>query len=195
MKKLMTTLMAILLGTSISFANNGEPTKKSIDITQSSINWKAYKVGGSHEGTINLSEGELMMNEGNLTGGSFTIDMTSIACTDLEGEYAGKLVGHLASDDFFGVANYPKATLEITKVISRGVPGDYKVIANLSIKDKTNPIKFNVSTAEDGTMNADIVVDRSEFDVRYGSGSFIDNLGDNTIYDEFEISVSLRTAE
>ncbi len=195
MKNLFSTLALVLISASIMFASNGEPTTKSIDLTKSTVEWKAYKVGGSHMGTIQLSAGDLTMEEGALTGGSFTIDMASIACTDLEGEYAGKLVGHLASDDFFGVANFPTATLDITKVISRGVAGEYKVIAKLTIKDKTNPIKFNVSTAEDGTMNAEIVVDRSEYDVRYGSGSFIDNLGDNTIYDEFEISVSLRTAE
>ena len=41
------------------------------------------------------------------------------------------------------------------------------------------------------TATAKITLDRTDFDVRYGSGSFFDNLGDKTIYDEFDRQVSL----
>ncbi len=195
MKKLITFTFMLLASTGMLLASNGEPKTINLDNTNATISWKGYKIGGSHEGNVGLASGDIQMTDGALSGGNFVIDMASISCTDMEGEYADKLVGHLASDDFFGVASYPTAKLDITKVVSRGVAGEYKVIADLTIKDKTNPVKFNVFTNEAGEMTANITIDRSEYDVRYGSGSFFDNLGDNTIYDEFEISVTLSAGE
>ena len=82
--------------------------------------------------------------------------------------------------------------------LSRGKPGEYKIIGNLTIKETTKEIKFNTLITEvDGknVATADITIDRSDFDVRYGSGSFFDNLGDKTIYDEFDLSVNLVAAK
>ncbi len=185
----MNSVLLLLVAVTLSFANNGEPSSQKVK--ESTISWKGYKVTGSHEGLINLESGELVYNEsGELTGGNFVLNMNSITCTDLEGEYKGKLEGHLKSEDFFAVESFPKATLDITKVSSRGVIGSYKVVADLTIKGITKPIKFNVTT-EEKTLNAAITVDRSEYNVQYGSGSFFDQLGDNTIYDEFEIEIEL----
>lgn len=72
-----------------------------VDASKSKITWLAKKVTGQHTGMIKVKSGSLKMNKGALSGGSFEIDMNSIECTDLQGEYAGKLVGHLKSDDFF----------------------------------------------------------------------------------------------
>ena len=164
------------------------------DVEKSVINWKAYKVTGEHYGTINLKSGSLDYTDGALTGGSFVIDMTSIAIGDLEGEWAGKLQGHLSSPDFFNVKEFPEATFQVTRVISRGTPGDYKVIGDLTIKGISKEIKFITSIdekADQPTATAKVTIDRSEFDIRYGSGSFFDNLGDKTIYDEFDLEVNL----
>lgn len=179
----------------LSFTNPvNEITKLNVDTAKSQVNWKGYKVLGSHEGTIVIKDGNLDFDGDQLTGGSFTIDMTTINCTDLEGEYKGKLEGHLKSDDFFGVSNFPTANFTITKVASRGKAGEYKVVGNLTIKGITKEIKFNAVISEkDGQTiaTAPIKIDRSEFNVKYGSGSFFDNLGDNTIYDEFDLNVNL----
>ncbi|MCR9254350.1 MAG: YceI family protein [bacterium] len=164
-----------------------------VDNAKSTIKWEGAKVGGSHNGTINLKSGSLSFENNSLVGGSFEIDMNTITNTDLEGEYKGKLEGHLKSDDFFGVATYPTAKLDITKVTPQG-PGKYKVEANITIKGKTEAIKFNTTVSEDsGSLiaSADITVDRSDFDVKYGSGSFFDNLGDKVIYDDFDLNVTL----
>ena len=179
----------------LSFTNPvNEITTLSVDTAKSQINWKGYKVLGSHEGTIVIKDGNLDFEGDILKGGSFTIDMTTINCTDLEGEYKGKLEGHLKSDDFFGVSNFPTANFTITKVVSRGKAGEYKVVGDLTIKNITKEIKFNAVISEkDGQTiaTAPIKIDRSEFNVKYGSGSFFDNLGDNTIYDEFDLNVNL----
>jgi polyisoprenoid-binding protein YceI len=180
-------------------ANGTEPTAETytVDIEKSEITWKAYKVTGEHAGTVNLKEGGLEFNDGALVGGKFVVDMTSIAVTDLQGNYKEKLEGHLKSPDFFGIENYNTATFEITKVVPAGVDR-YKVIGNMTIKETTQEIKFVATTSEaDGmiTATADIQLDRSEYDVRYGSGTFFENLGDKTIYDEFDMSISLVSSK
>ena len=172
-------------------ANGTDPVVKTLNTTESEITWKGKKVTGSHTGTISIMDGGLEFDEaGMLAGGNFTIDMNSITCTDLSGKSADKLIGHLKSNDFFGVANHPTASFNITKVVSRGTPGNYKVIGDLTIKDITKQIKFNADLT-DNSGTAEITIDRTDFNVRYGSGSFFDNLGDKTIYDEFELVVNL----
>jgi len=170
------------------------PTTYKIDTQNSVVVWTGYKVTGKHTGTVKIQNGTVSTDNGVLTGGSFDIDINSITCTDLEGEYAGKLVGHLKSDDFLGAATHPKATFVITKAIPQDTKGNYKILGNLTIKETTKEVKFFANVAEaNGMVNASgkITIDRSEFNMRYGSGSFFDGLGDKTIYDEFDLQVSL----
>lgn len=169
-------------------------TNYNVDTQSSNIVWTGYKVTGKHTGTVKIQKGNLSIDNGVLTGGSFTVDLNSITCTDMEGEYAGKLVGHLKSDDFLGVNSYPTATFVITKAIPQDTKGNYKILGNLTIKGITKEAKFFANMAENnGMINAagKITIDRSEFNMRYGSGSFFDGLGDKTIYDEFDLQVSL----
>jgi polyisoprenoid-binding protein YceI len=184
-------LLSAMLFSLSAFAHNSNPIKKSVNIKESVIEWKGYKVTGSHTGTIAVKSGNFEFDEnGMLNGGNFVIDMATIEVTDLKGNGAAKLKGHLTSTDFFGVENHPEASFNITNVISRGTPGQYKIIGNLTIKNITKEIKFNANIDE-SAATAEIVIDRSEYDIRYGSGSFFDNLGDKTIYDEFELAISL----
>ena len=135
------------------------------------------------------------MQKGILVGGSFTIDMNTIKDTDLNGDYAGKLEKHLKSDDFFGVETYPVATLIILEA-KPGANNAYTIKANLTIKGITQPIEFVAIVTPDGKnyrAESKLNIDRSLFNVKYGSGKFYDDLGDKTIYDEFELNVSLVT--
>jgi len=189
MKKLLLLPILAILVMAAQVANT-----YNVDVNSSTIVWTGYKVTGKHTGTVKVKNGNLTWDAGKLTGGSFEIDMNSITDTDLEGEYAGKLVGHLKSDDFFGVAKFPTSKFVITKAIPQDTKGNYKIVGNLTIKEKTNEVKFLAVVSEsNGTINASgkITVDRSEYDVRFGSGSFFDGLGDKTIYDEFDLQVSL----
>ncbi len=192
---IFSSLLTLFAFFAVSFTTPTDSTTYSVDTEASEVTWKGYKVLGSHEGTIEVKSGTLDFEEGVLTGGSFEVDMTTITCTDLEGEMAGKLVGHLASDDFFGVEKYPTATFVITNVVSRGKEGDYKVVGDLTIKETTNSIKLQaqVSTDDEGVMTVATAttIDRSDFNVKYGSGSFFDGLGDKTIYDEFDLNINL----
>lgn len=164
--------------------------KKEIKTDKSKVVWKGYKVTGSHEGTINLQSGFLTFNEDKLTGGELVIDMTTLTSTDLEGEYKGKLEGHLKSDDFFGVETYPTATLVFKNVEVSG-KNSYTVIGDLTLKGKTNSITFNISIYG-SKASVFLKIDRSKYDVKYGSASFFDGLKDKVIYDEFDLVSDLE---
>ena len=181
-------LSFLLVGFSLSavMAGNGKP----VNTAASKVNWKGYKVTGSHSGSIAVKSGTLDFNGDVLTGGNFSIDMNTISCEDLTGNGKTNLEGHLKSDDFFGVANFPEAKFVISRVISRGKAGEYKIVGNLTIKNTTKEVKFDAIVAG-GKATATIKIDRTDYDIRYGSGSFFDSLGDKTIYDEFDINIAL----
>ncbi|WP_224483518.1 YceI family protein [Robertkochia aurantiaca] len=189
MKKAVSTTLAIVLALAVSAFTNPIEEKK-VDTTKSKVTWKGYKVTGSHEGTVQIKSGALQFDGELLTGGNFVVDMTSLIATDLEGEYKGKLEGHLKSDDFFGVANYPTASLDITTVKQTG-KNAYEVTGDLTIKEQTHPVTFDLSVYG-SKATANVKVDRTKYGVKYGSGSFFDNLGDKTIYDEFDLVVDLE---
>lgn len=163
--------------------------KKEINIEESTIVWTGKKVLGSHTGTINLKEGYLEMDGDQLTGGMFVVDMTSINNTDLEGENKGKLEGHLKSDDFFGVADHPTATLVINDA-TKNADG-YIVKGDITIKGKTESIEFDMDMGKDFAATS-LKIDRTKFGIKYKSGSFFDSLGDAAISDNFELDVTLK---
>jgi len=164
--------------------------KKVIKVDESKVVWKGYKVTGSHEGTIAIKSGSLVFDNDQLTGGEFVIDMTTIGSTDLDGEYKGKLDGHLKSDDFFGVEKYPTATLVLKKVKATG-KNAYDVTGDLTIKGKTDSVSFSISVYG-SKATASLKIDRTKYDVRYGSTSFFDDLKDKAIYDEFDLVADLE---
>lgn len=167
-----------------------DDNKKEIKTENSKLVWKGYKVTGSHEGTLSIKSGSLVFDNDKLTGGEFVIDMTTISATDLEGEYKGKLDGHLKSDDFFGVEKHPTAKLVFKKVKSTG-KNAYDVTGDLTIKGKTNSVSFSISVYG-SKATASLKVDRTKYDVRYGSTSFFDDLKDKAIYDEFDLVADLE---
>lgn len=194
MKNLLLSFLA--LGFAFIFMSFVSPVKTvnvQVDTAASSVVWTGSKITKSHEGTIKVKTGVLSFEEGFLTAGTFVIDMTSITCTDLEGGSAKKLNGHLSSDDFFGVAQYPTAEFIITEVTASGdEPGVFTLMGDLTIKGKTKPITFDAAITPDlKSATAAIKINRTDYDIKYGSGSFFDDLGDKAIYDEFELEVNL----
>ena len=179
--------IALALVAFVSFAVNAQ-TKK-VDISKSTINWVGKKVTGAHEGTIALKEGALVFKGKKVVNGNFTVDMTTINTTDLDGKGKANLDGHLKSDDFFGVEKFPTAKL-VFKTIGEKGKGVYAVTADLTIKGITHPIKFDLTVAKN-TAETTLKVDRTKYDIKYGSGSFFSDLGDKTINDEFELTVKL----
>ena len=124
-----------------------------------------------------------------MTGGNFTMDMTSINVTDLEGNSKGKLEGHLKSPDFFSVEAHPTATFTINKV--EGTGSKVKVTGDLVIRGKSNPATFDM-VINDDSATAFLKVDRTKFGIEYNSSNFFENLKDKAIYDEFDLNVNLK---
>lgn len=192
--QILTSALVIAAIAFSAFTENERKSTLGVNTAESKITWLGKKVTGEHTGTIEIAYGDLEFSEDKLSGGSFEIDMKSIKNTDIENEeYNQKLVGHLKSDDFFGVEKYPKATFVI-KEVSQKSATKYHVSGDITIKATTKSIDFPVEISMDGAKavaSASITIDRSEFDVRYGSGSFFDGLGDKMIYDDFTLDVTL----
>ena len=189
-KNVSTLILTLVAGATVLATEPVTGEKREVSTEKSTVTWKAYKVTGSHTGTIALQSGALVFDGGQHSGGEFTVDMTTLTSTDLEGEWKDKLVGHLKSEDFFAVENHNTSTLVFTQVKATG-KNSYQVTGDLTIKGITKPVTFDLSVYG-SKATATMKVDRAQYDIRYGSGSFFDDLGDKTIYDEFDMVVDLE---
>ena len=201
MKKIILLMSVIVLGgfSTKAIAKHNE-SKLIINTKVSNVDWIGKKVTGQHTGSISIKEGTLHLHDGNLSGGKIIMDMTSISSTDMEGEMAKKLIGHLSSPDFFDVKSHNTATLEITNVKKwydeKGVELINKkyIVGTLTVKGITKPIEFlSTSELKDGKLAAyaEVKIDRTLYDIKYGSGKFFEDLGDKAIDDEFIVKFKI----
>jgi polyisoprenoid-binding protein YceI len=158
-------------------------------LSTSTLTWTGKAIGKSHSGTLTIQDGDIIISDGDITG-SLVFNMETIASPDGEG-----LVGHLKSEDFFETETYPTAQFNITNYTNENLEGD------LIIKGITNTVGLPVSvkSIDGGIMLAgDIVFDRTDWNIQYGSGSFFDDLGDKAIDDdislEFNVTALLKNA-
>ncbi|PVX47138.1 polyisoprenoid-binding protein YceI [Flavobacterium sp. 103] len=180
--------VSIILLVLFSF-NQGISQTYKIDVSKSIINWEGKKITGQHEGTINFKDGYLVFKDKKVTGGSFTADMKTLSNTDQTGSSKSKLEGHLRSEDFFNIDNYPTSTLVFKSIASKG-NNTYLINADLTIKGITNSIQFDL-VVNGKKATAELTINRTKYDIKYGSGSYFDDLGDKTIYDDFDLNVTL----
>lgn len=207
MKQLLALVMTVVAFNVFAVGVDGRPSavittgvpssseKYVVKPADSTLKWEGRKLTGAHAGMIKIKSGELIFEGPEFVGGEFVIDMTTISVEDIkEKDKAARLKGHLESDDFFSVNQYKTAKFVIKDArFSKG--GLYDVTGDLTIKGKTHPISFMADVTEDGNKlvaKADIVFNRAKYDVRYGSGSFFDNLGDKMIYDDISLKVELK---
>lgn len=179
-----------------------------VNQNESMLAWEGYKPTGQHNGTVNITSGELMMKEGMLTGGKFTFDMNSITVLDLTDEgMNGKLTGHLKSADFFETETYPEATFEITGIeaidgtmidqsLEKGdlVP-THAITGNLTAKGITKSITFNAKVdMMDDKLIAEtnmFFLDRTEWNVQFKSKKISAKFKDDFINDEMGIRIKV----
>jgi|SRR5690554_13900 len=169
-----------------------------VNTAESTVEWKGGKVmGGSHNGTITLSSGEVSVKDGVVEAGSFVIDMNSIVVLDLEDEEKkGWLEGHLKgateeqADHFFNTSVYPEGKFEITSVTEGNIEG------NLTLKGITKNVKFPATftvTDNDVTINANAFnIDRTLWGVNYSNESMTDIAKDNIISNNIEIKFTVK---
>lgn len=211
MKKIILSLLVVSIGLTACKSEKKEKVEtkeaekvevkvaelNNVDLSSSVITWKGTKPTGAHNGDVKLKDGDLLVEEGALKGGEFVIDMNSINVLDIpaDNEGNGKLKGHLTSADFFDVATYPTSKFVITKVEDKG--DKFHVTGNLTIKDVTKSVTIpatistenGVTTFKSETFN----INRADFNVKYGSKSFFDNLKDKFIDDMMEMSFTVVT--
>lgn len=166
-----------------------------VDLDASTLTWTGTKPGGAHTGTVSLESGGMLVNNGALVGGEFVFDMSSIENTDMEGEQAANLVGHLKSPDFFDVEKYPTSKFVITKV--EGENENINITGNLTLKDTTKSITIPATLMNNEgvtTVKSEpFKINRADFNVKYGSKSFFDDLKDKFIDDLVEITFEVKT--
>ncbi len=189
MKKTIKTTAIVTLALMInSFTALTAQTKK-IEPSKCTINWLCKKVTGQHAGVVTLKEASLIFNAQKITGGNFVVDMTSLTATDLTGEYLQKLNGHLKNEDFFNTTKFPTSNL-VFKTVTEKSKGIYTVVADLTIKNITQPISFEILSNVKSTSTT-LIIDRTKYDIKYGSKSFFDSLGDKAIDNEFELKINI----
>ncbi|WDT69193.1 YceI family protein [Cloacibacterium sp. TD35] len=162
-------------------------------VVSSDVHWWGYKLAkteaSSHDGTVNVKNGTVVVKNNSLVGGTFVLDMTSINATDLQGEYQQKLNGHLKTGDFFEVDKYPTATFKITSV-KKGANGKSVVTGNLTAKGKTNVVSFPAKiSVKSGvvTLESDkFTIDRQKWDIAYKS-----TMQDVVVKDDIDLVVKL----
>lgn len=159
-----------------------------IQKSSSTVNWTGKKVLGLHTGTIDVSKGYLETEGKQVKGGDIKIDMTSITVTDIKDSKSHKeFKDHLFHDDFFAIDKFPVSNLQI-EAVNHLRNNNYKINGVLTIKDISHPIEFVATVDVFGeTLHAlgEITIDRTLYNIRYGSGKYIANLGDKLIYDDF----------
>lgn len=190
-------VLALVLGTgSTSLADNHSGTF-SVDTSASSVAWKGDKVVGSgHDGEIRFKSGSVEVKGGKIVGGSFVVDMNTMTNKDLASSPKDmeKLVGHLKSPDFFDVKKFPEATFKITSVETKS-PTEIVLKGDFTMIGKTQPIEVPAKiqiTATEARGEAVVKLDRTRWDLKYGSGKFFPSLvQDRIIRDEFELKFNL----
>jgi len=196
MKKYLTHIaMGTLLLSQVALA--GTP----IDVDRSKVEWLGEKVMGQHNGNLQLKKGEVEIENRTLVAGRLVFDMKSINVLDIKDpKKKGNLEKHLKDDAFFGVAQYPFAIFEITSAVSiqKAGPGEenYEIQGELTIKGITHAVSFKTLVdikSKRSSASGKIIVDRTLYGIRYGSGKFFDGLGDKAIYDDFVISFDVLT--
>lgn len=169
---------------------------------QSFIQWACHNNVHSHDGTLSLRGGELHFSHGPQGAGSgfLTMDMNTIVCRDLaQDEMLPVLIAHLQSLDFFDVAAYPTAQLDIVSLAPLSeatVTGrTHRLQGKLSVLRTERDIECDVELRNlpDGElgMSCQLVWDRTLWGVRYGSARFYRFLGMHSVDDNISLSVRL----
>ena len=202
MKTILTTIVAALIAVT-TFAGNGESEKTThkVNTEKSAIFWTGKKVTGMHTGTLMLKDGSVSVKDGIPVEAIMTMNMSTIEVTDIQDtETNGRLRGHLHSPDFFSTEANPEGVFKSTSFTpiegAKDRMPNYTVKGLLTLKGITNEVEFPafVAVRDNGIVaNGKITIDRSKWNIKYGSSSFFEGLGDTVIYDDIDMNFVLST--
>ena len=165
-----------------------------VDITETTLAWTGREITEAHNGLISIAKGELQVNQGIITGGSYSIDMNSIKCLDITKTKANnKFISHLKSDDFFSSQKFPFADFKIASV-KQLENNNYNIVGVLTIKGISNEITIPAVIIPEGNKikaMADFTIDRTKWDVKYNSKTYFPEIADEFILDDIEFKLNL----
>ena len=197
MKKILLSLV-LSIATLFAFATKPHIDNVRVNAESSTVKWIGSKVASSHEGNVNIEKGSISIDHGTLVGGEIAINMNSISCSDIDSREKNRyLVTHLKGEDFFNTEAFPLAIIKITRAV-KGKGNMYKIIADLTIKGITHSIAFQADVNINGLnylATAKIKIDRTKWNIKYGSGRFFEDLGDKLILDEIEFDIFLLSVK
>ena len=175
-----------------------------IDVPRSELKWNAFKPTGTHHGIVPISGGTIYVDGDLITGGNIEFDMSGLLVQDLEGEMKDKLESHLKGtepgkeEDFFNVGKFPTATYTIlnSSKLENDPLGTHMINGELRIKDITKPVSFKamVDLASGTALKATtepFTIDRTEWDIKFKSKKFFDDLKDDFINDEVKLEITI----
>jgi polyisoprenoid-binding protein YceI len=187
-------ILAFLLLTSTLTHAQLADGNHTLSLTESIITWNVdYSIGKKgHVGTLNLVSGTILVKDGLIQGGNFTIDMNTVRATDMTGEGAKDLEDHLKGDDFLSTKNYPKGYFTVLNSVSNS-GGNFTVSGYLILKGISNTITFPTTVVETKTtviIKSEFTVDRTLWGINYQSGSIFGTLKDDIISDDMNIKLN-----
>ena len=164
-------------------------------VEDSTITWAASRPGKTHDGTLSISKGNFVFEDSKLIGGDFIIDMNTIKVLDIKpGKSNEKLVNHLRSADFFDVDNHATGSYKVTG--SEAKDDKTLVKGKLTIKGITKDVSFLADVSIDGdtitVKSGEFKIDRTEWDIKFRSGKFFDNLKNKLIDDNIVVTVNVK---
>jgi len=134
--------------------------------------------------------------------GKFTINMSTITVTDLTSEDGKEdLEAHLkgtgdkeGEDHFFNITKYPTGFFVIRRIEEEN--GKTIVYGNLSLKNVTKSVNFPATikvTDKEVLFESDsLVLNRTYWNITYGSKTVIGTMKDKLIHDEIEIKANIK---
>jgi len=173
-------------------------TSFTVDTQASKVMWTGTKPTGQHMGTIGLSNGTIAVAGGNISGGEFTIDFTSLECTDLKpGEGKEDLEGHLKAGDFFEVEKFPTGTFKVTSVdaVSGNADVTHNITGNLTMKGITKSVTIPTNVAMMGdkvsAQSTAFTIDRTQWGITFHSGTIAGTAKNKIISDDVGLVITL----
>ena len=170
-----------------------------VDSDTSQVEWAGRNPSTRHIGTVDIANGVIDIKDRTITG-TVEIDMTTIHNINLEGdELQPVLEAHLRSDDFFFTKMFPKAVFTF-KEAKRIEPGwltapNYHVNGKLNLRGVSADLEFDATVAliQDGSLvlEAHFDIDRTRWNVIYGSTRFFEHLGMHKVFDILSFQIRI----
>ena len=171
-----------------------------LDVEKSVVRWTGRNLLNHHEGTLRFSEGRFEVKNDSLVSAEFSVDMNSIACSDLTDQaWNEMLVRHLKDADFFEVSRWPVASFKATSSlwlddVTQGLP-NCQITGELDLRGVTQEIQFNALVgSQDGLVlgaPAVLDLDRTRWGAIYGSGRYFDKLGKHLVNDIVHLHIKI----